>query len=119
MAASINLVELNKHLAENSYITGFQPSQNDNTVYDHLETQNLKELFHVQRWFNHIHSFGLERNKFPQAAENCPFFNINSLKGTNNEVTNFYRLALFCFYSGIILACSFCFIFDWLANFSS
>lgn len=102
MAASINLVELNKHLAENSYITGFQPSQNDNTVYDHLETQNLKELFHVQRWFNHIHSFGLERNKFPQAAENCPFFNINSLKGTNNEVTNFYRLALFCFYSGML-----------------
>lgn len=101
MAASINLVELNKYLAENSYITGFQPSQNDNTVFDHLETQNLKQLCHVQRWFNHISSFGVVRKTFPQVAEDYPFFNINSLKGSSNEVTNFY-----------CLACSFCFIFQ-------
>lgn len=103
MADSINLVELNKFLEENSYITGFQPSQNDTIVFDHLETKSWKDHCHIRRWFNHILSFGLERKKFPPAAEGCPFFDISLLKGTNNEVTEFVLTGMFVlFYFWII-----------------
>ncbi|KAF4526355.1 hypothetical protein B566_EDAN014093 [Ephemera danica] len=59
--------ELNKLLANQSYIQEFSPSQADTLVFDNLSKKRLdfKGLPHLERWYNHIASFKSERQHFP------------------------------------------------------
>jgi len=61
------LAALNTHLADHSYITGFQPSQSDATVFKTLGSSTPPANFvHLVRWFNHIRSYNAaEIEKFP------------------------------------------------------
>ncbi|XP_046661414.1 threonine--tRNA ligase 1, cytoplasmic-like isoform X2 [Homalodisca vitripennis] len=94
MSDTIKLADLNSYLAENSYIAGFQPSQNDKIVFEHLKGQSIQQFSHIARWYNHILSFGSNRDKFPEAVEGLiTSFNITSLKGSKIENQSF-RLPL-------------------------
>ena len=65
---------LNDHLSTCSYITGYQPSQNDLLAMKIL-TDNFPRLCdqtfpHVNRWKSHIQSlFACDKNLFPGSNE--------------------------------------------------
>lgn len=59
--------KLNEHLAQRSYIEGYQPSQADVTSYGALSGAPSSDKFpHAARWYRHIGSFSpSERSAFP------------------------------------------------------
>jgi len=60
------LAAVNAHLANRSYIAGYQPSQADTTVYKAVCGNSLPaEFLHLLRWYRHISSYGNELDKFP------------------------------------------------------
>ncbi|RXG57390.1 Valine--tRNA ligase [Armadillidium vulgare] len=56
---------LNSHLANNSYINGYLPTDLDLKLVPHIAAsgQNLSKYKHVLRWYLHISSFSLEEWK--------------------------------------------------------
>ena len=65
---------LNDHLSTCSYITGYQPSQNDSLVMkiltDDYPTQCDPALPHFNRWKSHIQSLlACDKNSFPDSSE--------------------------------------------------
>jgi len=72
------LQELNKFLAEHSYIEGYTPSKADLSVFDALGKAPAGNVPHTQRWYRHIASFSTqERNAWggqavSQAAKSAP-----------------------------------------------
>jgi len=54
------LQELNKFLAENSYVVGYSPSKADISVFDALGKIPAGDVAHVQRWYRHIASFSTQ-----------------------------------------------------------
>ncbi|KAH0474507.1 MAG: hypothetical protein KVP17_003817 [Porospora cf. gigantea B] len=51
------LKELNVHLLKESYVTGFEPTQDDVLVVNKLSTTPSAQYKNALRWFNHINSF--------------------------------------------------------------
>ncbi|CAG9788827.1 unnamed protein product [Diatraea saccharalis] len=51
------LGELNKYLAERSYVSGYTPSQADVQVFDEVGKAPSTSLPHVLRWYNQIASY--------------------------------------------------------------
>uniref|UniRef100_A0A0C9R5P7 Ef1beta protein n=2 Tax=Endopterygota TaxID=33392 RepID=A0A0C9R5P7_9HYME len=51
------LKELEKFLADNSYISGYSPSKADLSVFEALGKAPAGSFPHVQRWYRHIASF--------------------------------------------------------------
>ncbi|XP_026271522.1 serine--tRNA ligase, cytoplasmic isoform X1 [Frankliniella occidentalis] len=62
-----NLVKLNVHLMDYSYIGGFIATQEDTKAYEALKCPPPNSLPNCLRWFKHIDSFGDQRKSFPQA----------------------------------------------------
>ncbi|XP_037814301.1 probable elongation factor 1-beta [Lucilia sericata] len=68
------LKELNNFLANNSYISGYEPSKADLSVFEALGKAPTGDLPHVQRWYRHIASFEASEkaawggSPLPQAA---------------------------------------------------
>jgi len=61
---------VNAHLADRSYIVGYQPSQADTTVYKAVCGQSLPaEFVHLVRWYKHISSYGSDVDGFPGAKK--------------------------------------------------
>merc|ERR1712088_1205874 len=62
---------LNKHLADNSYIEGYVPSQADTAVFDALKgkTPDRSTYPHAERWFLHIKSFEASKKQFPKSSK--------------------------------------------------
>lgn len=59
------LMAINAHLANCSYITGYQPSQADTTVYKAVCGQSFPaEFVHLIRWYKHILSYGGDIDNF-------------------------------------------------------
>lgn len=82
----LNLDKLNQYLSENSYISGYQPTQNDNIVADYLVDKEIKTLSYISRWYSHIKSIGSDRKSFPEAKNIEPSFDISCLKGPKPEL---------------------------------
>merc|ERR1711997_282600 len=61
---------LNEHLADNSYIEGFVPSQADTAVFEALAGAP-KDAPHALRWYNHIKSFDAGMKQFPKASKDA------------------------------------------------
>jgi len=60
------LAAVNAHLANRSYIVGYQPSQADTTVYKAVCGSSIPaELLHLLRWCRHMSSYGDDVEKFP------------------------------------------------------
>ena len=60
------LLAINDHLANRSYIVGYQPSQADTTVYRTVSGNTIpSEFLHLMRWYRHISSYGNDIDKFP------------------------------------------------------
>ncbi|WVZ21547.1 hypothetical protein V8G54_008869 [Vigna mungo] len=53
-SSASGLKKLNEYLLSRSYITGYQVSKDDLTVYAALPTAPSTEYVNVSRWFNHI-----------------------------------------------------------------
>uniref|UniRef100_A0A1B0BVP9 Translation elongation factor EF1B beta/delta subunit guanine nucleotide exchange domain-containing protein n=1 Tax=Glossina palpalis gambiensis TaxID=67801 RepID=A0A1B0BVP9_9MUSC len=51
------LKELNNFLIDKSYISGYQPSKADISVFDALGNLPAGDYSHIQRWYRHIASF--------------------------------------------------------------
>jgi len=66
-SSGVKLSAVNDYLADHSYISGFQPSQSDATIFKAIgSTVPQATLPHLLRWYNHIRSFGAsEIEKFP------------------------------------------------------
>merc|ERR1711934_1269326 len=65
---------LNAHLADNSYIEGFVPSQADAAVFDALKGKcpDRAACPHAERWFLHSKTFeGIPREKSKETCVNC------------------------------------------------
>merc|ERR1712122_390938 len=65
------LKALDKHLADNSYIEGYVPSQADTAVFDALKgkTPGRSTYPHAERWFLHIKSFEASKKQFPKSSK--------------------------------------------------
>merc|ERR1712223_1501045 len=65
------LKALDKHLADNSYIEGYVPSQADTAVFDALKgkTPDRSTYPHAERWFLHIKSFEASKKQFPKSSK--------------------------------------------------
>ncbi|XP_013872115.1 phenylalanine--tRNA ligase beta subunit [Austrofundulus limnaeus] len=61
------LKALNDFLANKSYIEGFVASQADTAMFDAIPSPPSQSFCHLQRWYNHIKSFQLERAHLPPA----------------------------------------------------
>merc|ERR1712244_93795 len=61
------LKALDKHLADNSYIEGYVPSQADTAVFDALKgkTPDRSTYPHAERWFLHIKNNSLKAQNQP------------------------------------------------------
>ncbi|KAJ8895852.1 hypothetical protein PR048_001191 [Dryococelus australis] len=65
-----SLYSFDEHLADRSYVEGYQPSKVDADLFDALASLPLSEAHpHVSRWFHHIRSFGDGRKGFAQKKE--------------------------------------------------
>ena len=63
-----SLQSLEDHLAERSYVSGFEPTTSDNLVFEALSNASrldAKVYPGIHRWHKHIESYGSDRNKFP------------------------------------------------------
>lgn len=64
------LIELNNHLADYSYIGGYELSQEDLKVFtfanDNLSQEEMSKYLYFGRWFRHLKSFT------PQTLGACP-----------------------------------------------
>merc|ERR1712241_276420 len=62
---------LDAHLASNSYIEGYVPSQADTAVFDALKgkTPDRSTYPHAERWFLHIKSFEASKKQFPKSSK--------------------------------------------------
>ena len=72
LSSTSGLKTLNEHLASRSYISGFEPSQNDVCVFRSIsiEPSKEKDQSNVKRWYLHIKSFSNDQMRaFPQAKE--------------------------------------------------
>lgn len=59
------LKALNEYLATRSYIEGYTPSKADKVVFEALGGAPGADYVNALRWYNHILSYGGERNSFP------------------------------------------------------
>merc|ERR1711997_72787 len=62
---------IDAHLASNSYIEGYVPTQADTTVFDALKgkSPDRAKYPHAERWFLHIKSFEASKKQFPQSSK--------------------------------------------------
>merc|ERR1712223_801582 len=62
---------LDAHLASNSYIEGYVPSQADTAVFDAMKgkTPDRSTYPHAERWFLHIKSFEASKKQFPKSSK--------------------------------------------------
>ena len=61
--SNVDLEKLNAHLANASYVTGYELSVDDVTVFKACSKGEFPEHVHVQRWYRHVESFGEELEK--------------------------------------------------------
>ena len=62
---------LDAHLASNSYIEGYVPSQADTAVFDALKgkSPDRAKYPHAERWFLHIKSFEAAKKQFAKSSK--------------------------------------------------
>jgi hypothetical protein len=87
----LDLKELNVLLADQSYISGPCPSDQDCLVFDQLPECPSDNFPHLRRWFKHFSSFNL--------GERRSFSNANS----SSNLSKFKVVAYSCFALGINL----------------
>uniref|UniRef100_A0A1W7RAM4 Elongation factor 1-beta n=1 Tax=Hadrurus spadix TaxID=141984 RepID=A0A1W7RAM4_9SCOR len=76
---------LNDHLADKSYIEGYQPSQSDTVVYEALSGAPSSSFPHALRWYNHIKSYGSDKSSFPGVKKDISAFGITAGGGGDNK----------------------------------
>lgn len=55
---SVNLLELDKHLSQYSYVGGYMPSKNDIEMIKNIKSDvDFNTLKHIKRWLDHMRSF--------------------------------------------------------------
>ena len=64
---------LDTYLKDKSYIGGYHPTKADISVWDKLRKCPSDKYENVFRWYNHIHSYGSERNSFPNSEIEIKF----------------------------------------------
>ncbi|AAW42367.1 elongation factor 1-beta (ef-1-beta), putative [Cryptococcus deneoformans JEC21] len=68
MASTIDLKQLEQHLATRSYIDGFKPTTADVEIYKSLGSAPEATFPHCHRWYIHIASFADEFDSLPAGA---------------------------------------------------
>ncbi|CDO77480.1 hypothetical protein BN946_scf184902.g14 [Trametes cinnabarina] len=67
---SVNLANLDSHLASRSYVEGYTPSQADVVVYKAISSAPDASAYpHVSRWYNHIKSYTSEFDSLPGTSK--------------------------------------------------
>jgi elongation factor 1-beta len=72
LSTPAGLDQLNSYLANRSYVEGWNPSQEDVTVFNQVaHTVDCGKFPHVGRWYNHIASFSACQRKRFSGAGSC------------------------------------------------
>ncbi|KAK6626519.1 hypothetical protein RUM43_003709 [Polyplax serrata] len=82
------VTKLNQYLSDKSYISGYQPSQDDVTAFNSLSKPPGQNTPNVLRWYNHIKSYNNdERKKFPAGTgfANATPNNVNNQKKDDDD----------------------------------
>ncbi len=69
MNSEAGMAYLDQHLLQKSYISDFEPTQNDLIVFRAIRKEPSDKFENAQRWHRHIKSFGSARLEFPEAKE--------------------------------------------------
>ena len=59
---------LDTYFLSRSYISDYQPTQNDAVVFRALSKEPSEQFSNAQRWYRHIKNFGNARKDLPQAT---------------------------------------------------
>ena len=68
MSSDAALNSLNSYLSDKSYVRGYEPSKADAVLFNALKTVPGSKFVNVLRWYNHIKSYGREKDSFPGAS---------------------------------------------------
>jgi len=67
---SVDLAQLESHLASRSYVEGYTPSQADVHVFTTLgSAPNAAQYPHAARWYKHIQSWSAEHSSLPGSSK--------------------------------------------------
>ena len=64
---------LESHLTSRSYISDFEPTQNDEIVFRAVGHEPREEFCNVLRWYRHLNSFGSQRKDLPKSSITITF----------------------------------------------
>lgn len=70
------LQDLDEYLLNHSYISGYEPSEDDILVFQLMNKEVLKEFVNISRWYRHINSFH-NKKSFVKAVGLQPSFNFS------------------------------------------
>ena len=59
---------LDTYFLSRSYISDYQPTQNDAVVFRALRKEPSEQFSNAQRWYRHIKNFGNARKDLPSAT---------------------------------------------------
>eukprot|EP00178_Gracilaria_changii_P015090 TRINITY_DN42317_c0_g1_i1.p1 TRINITY_DN42317_c0_g1~~TRINITY_DN42317_c0_g1_i1.p1 ORF type:complete len:211 (+),score=44.02 TRINITY_DN42317_c0_g1_i1:180-812(+) len=68
LKSTAGVKKLDDFLATKSYIVGYTPSKADATTFEGLGKAPSADYVNALRWYNHILSYGGERNSFPDCG---------------------------------------------------
>ncbi|EEB11659.1 elongation factor 1-beta', putative [Pediculus humanus corporis] len=80
--------DLNSYLEDKSYISGYEPSQDDVKAFDSMGKAPGSDTPNALRWYNHIKSFNNdERKKFPAGTgfKTTSVNNVSNGKGDDDD----------------------------------
>ena len=96
---------LDSYFLSKSYVSDYQPTQNDVSVFRAVSKEPSEQFPNVLRWYRHIKNFGSARKDLPQATKSISIKSETSKKDTEVSVLQqcvYYILLLKCIFRVIL-----------------
>ena len=77
---------LDSYFLSKSYVSDYQPTQNDVSVFRAVSKEPSEQFPNVLRWYRHIKNFGSARKDLPQATKSISIKSETSKKDTEVSV---------------------------------
>ena len=85
---------LDSYFLSKSYVSDYQPTQNDVSVFRAVSKEPSEQFPNVLRWYRHIKNFGSARKDLPQATKSISIKSETSKKETEVSCSNVYTIYL-------------------------
>ena len=77
---------LDSYFLSRSYVSDYQPTQNDASVFRALSKEPSEQFPNVLRWYRHIKNFGSARKDLPQATKSISIKSDTSKKDSEVSI---------------------------------